>query len=187
MAFQHCIHADSGLKSWVKKQRTPPTREGSKLIQAVRKPTVKRSLLHPLTSRKHNKMANDEFMLWSASSDNLGMMSNRNISKRSVENISSPIPQSAEDMIDVVSAAQSFLPNQQQIHIVSNNNNNKVPYEHIDIPNKPRQGMPSPSSITEVKKKKGLFYNRESLMIICSLRIQAVFLPRNQQMEHQSL
>lgn len=152
MAFQHCIKADSGLKSWVKKQRTPPTRESSKLIQAVKKPAPKRSLLHPLASRK-NKMVNDEFMLWSTSSENLGMM-NRNMSKRSMENISSPIPliqpQNTE-MIDVISVAHTFLPNQQFASNVTPSQN-KVPYEHIDTPMKPRQGLSSPGSISEVYK-----------------------------------
>ncbi|KAI8884868.1 hypothetical protein K501DRAFT_247198 [Backusella circina FSU 941] len=131
LAFKHCVHADSGLRNFVKKERGAPVRESSKLIQPVKKPThVKRSLLHPLGARK-NKLLGEHDMIWSASSDNLVPLQ-----KRSIE-ISAPILISAAP-IDVIAATQTLVPNAYLNNDPQNENNNSRPYEHIDIPSRPR-------------------------------------------------
>lgn len=169
-AFQHCIKSNSGLRSWLKKTRIAPTRESSKLIQTVRRPTIKRSLLHPLVSRK-NKVAGEDLLLWSTSSENISQQSITG--KRSIDMISSPIPLvqpttptglENNQLTDVLSAAQALLPNQTLVNeqqTLYQKDNNKVPYEHIDTPSKPRYTTttsPPPSSIpqspVDVSKKK---------------------------------
>ncbi|KAI9360504.1 hypothetical protein BD770DRAFT_384255 [Pilaira anomala] len=166
IAFQHCINSNSGLKSWLKKTRVAPTRESSKLIQTVRRPTIKRSLLHPLVSRK-NKVAGEDLLLWSTSSESLSQQSITG--KRSIDMISSPIPLvqpttptglENNQLTDVLSAAQALLPNQTLVNeqqTLYQKDSNKVPYEHIDTPSKPRSSTttttttspPPPSSIPQ--------------------------------------
>jgi hypothetical protein len=46
VAYQDCVHANSGLTAWLKKPRTAPTREAVKWVP-TRKPTLKRSLFIP--------------------------------------------------------------------------------------------------------------------------------------------
>lgn len=144
-AFRHCINSNSGLRDWVKKSRIAPTREGSKLIQTVRRPTVKRSLLHPLSSSRKNKIAGDESLIWSASTESLSMSIVGG--KKSTDMISSPLPlvqPSGNDnqLTDVLSAAQALLPNQNLGQQQLNQKGNNVPYEHIDTPGRPRNTPP---------------------------------------------
>lgn len=151
VAFNHCINANSGLRSWMKRARVAPTRENSKLVQPARRATTKRSLLHPLSSRK-NKTAGDELLIWSSSSEHLSH------TKRSIDMISSPIPiqhsptpggvVNHSQLTDVLSAAQALLPNQNLFHQQQGFKQNKVPYDHIDTPSKPGQSSPAPSSPT---------------------------------------
>lgn len=145
VAFKHCINANSGMRAWIKKSRVAPTRENSKLVQSAnagRRPTMKRSLLHPLASRK-NKVAGDEQLIYSASSENLSIRSVT--SKKSTEMISSPMPliqqqqqQPQNDQItDIISTAHTLLPNR-QFSTNTTTQQNKVAYEHIDTPSRPR-------------------------------------------------
>lgn len=144
------------------------------MVQPARKPTVKRSLLHPLGNGRRNKSSEDGFLIWSASSDNLNF--NSNGSKKSIDVISSPViplahtpagggmsvtkesnnnrssgsssnknnkSNSDGELTDVLSAAQALLPNQQlaqqqQQGQQQKANINRVPYEHIDTPSRPR-------------------------------------------------
>lgn len=78
-------------------------------------------------------------MIWSTSTESLSV--NTNGGKKSIDTISSPLPlvQPIDNQLtDVLSAAQALLPNQnlgqQQMH----QKGNKVPYEHIDTPSRPR-------------------------------------------------
>ncbi|KAI8071953.1 hypothetical protein BDF21DRAFT_366294 [Thamnidium elegans] len=157
-AFQHCIKSNSGLRSWVKKARVAPTRESSKLMQTIRRPTIKRSLLHPLSSRK-NKVAGDDLLLWSTSSESLSVNST---GKKSIDMISSPIPlvqpsptglQNNHQLTDVLSAAQALLPNQNLANEqqILHQKGNKVPYEHIDTPSRPRHTQPISQSPVDCK------------------------------------
>lgn len=94
---------------------------------------MKRSLLHP---NRKNKVAGDELLIWSASSENISTR------KKSVDMISSPIPIIVDHtpLTDVLSAAQALLPNQiLDNHNTKSNITSKVPYHHIDTPSKPRQ------------------------------------------------
>ncbi|CEI98422.1 hypothetical protein RMCBS344292_12531 [Rhizopus microsporus] len=122
IAFNHCIQSNSGLKDWIKKPKAPPpVREGSKLIQtAHQKP--KRSLFSTL--RKGHKMSNhseEQLMFW-ASTDQLSQK------KKSTETLNQPT--------DILLAAQALLPNQQGSITIEPNQ--KAPYDHIDVPGKPR-------------------------------------------------
>ncbi|KAK4510737.1 uncharacterized protein ATC70_005170 [Mucor velutinosus] len=142
VAFQHCINANSGMRAWIKRSRVAPTRENSKLMQSTnagRKPTIKRSLLHPLASRK-NKMAGDELLIYSASSENLSIRSAA--SKKSIEMISAPMPliqpQQDDQITDIISAAHALLPNR-QFSTNTTAQEKKIPYEHIDTPSRPCQ------------------------------------------------
>lgn len=140
VAFKHCINANSGLRSWMKRARVAPTRENSKLIQPARKVQPKRSLLHPLGSRKNKA---DDLLIWSSSSEHLAH------GKRSIDMISSPIPiqrsstpeggANHSQPTDVLSAAQALLPNQNLFHQQQGFKSHKVPYDHIDTPSIPRQ------------------------------------------------
>ncbi|KAL7313881.1 hypothetical protein PS15m_007562 [Mucor circinelloides] len=161
VAFQHCINANSGMRAWIKRSRVPPTRDNSKLVQSVnagRKPTIKRSLLHPLASRK-NKVAGDELLVYSASSENLSIRSAT--SKKSIEMISSPMPliqqqpQQDDQITDIISTAHALLPNR-QFSTNTTTQQNKAPYEHIDTPSRPRQNTtvtttPASTSLSEFR------------------------------------
>ncbi|KAI8644591.1 hypothetical protein BD408DRAFT_412947 [Parasitella parasitica] len=148
VAFQHCIHADSGMRAWIKKSRAAPTRENCKLVQPAtvgRRPTFKRSLLHPLASRK-NKVAGDEQLIYSASSENLSARS-----AKSIEMISSPMPlvqqqQNDQHITDILSATHTLLPNK-QFSANTTTLPNKVPYEHIDTPSRPLQNATMTTTI----------------------------------------
>ncbi|GAN09266.1 hypothetical protein MAM1_0255c08791 [Mucor ambiguus] len=151
IAFQHCIHANSGMRAWIKRSRVAPTRENSKLVQSAtagRRPTIKRSLLHPLASRK-NKVAGDELLVYSASSENLSIRSAT--SKKSIEMISAPIlliqPQQDDQITDIISTAHALLPNR-QFSTNTTTQQNKVPYEHIDTPSRPRQNTTVTTTLT---------------------------------------
>ncbi|RCI04418.1 hypothetical protein CU098_010761 [Rhizopus stolonifer] len=155
LAFQHCINADSGMKKWIKRQRTEPAKENSRLVQPIRRPTIKRSLLHPLSSRKH-KGASEDFMIWTtASTDQLGLTVPTNTSilslssKKSADFVSSPTSIQEEQLTDVISAAHALLPNQQfsANTTTTSTTQKQIPYEHIDTPSRPRQ----PSGSTEFK------------------------------------
>jgi hypothetical protein len=139
------------MRAWLKKPRTPPARENSKLIQPARKPTVKRSLLHPLSS-KRNRIASEE-LLWSASTENLGTGSASIKSDKSAEMVHEPAPliQPNDQLTDVISAAHALLPNQQfSANATPLQQQNKVPYEHIDTPGRPRQSSPTSQSTNDV-------------------------------------
>ncbi|KAI8983891.1 hypothetical protein BDB01DRAFT_835498 [Pilobolus umbonatus] len=138
MAFEHCINADSGLRDFVKRERTSPSRESSKLMQTVRKSTIKRSLLHPL-STKRNK-AGDDLIFW-ASSDNVGSIPLQRTSVDTTSSAVQNISPSDNQPTDVLSAAQALLPDQSNANFTYNSTNtSKYPYEHIDYPSKPRTG-----------------------------------------------
>ncbi|KAL9543253.1 hypothetical protein MBANPS3_008204 [Mucor bainieri] len=151
VAFQHCIHANSGMRAWIKRTRVAPTRENSKLVQSAnagRKPTIKRSLLHPLASRK-NRVAGDELLIYSASSENLSIRSAT--SKKSIEMISAPMPliqpQQDDQITDIISTAHALLPHR-QFSTNTTTQQNKIPYEHIDTPSRPRQNTTVTTTFT---------------------------------------
>lgn len=161
------------MKDWIKKSRVAPTRENSKLIQTVRRPTIKRSLLHPLTSSRKNKIAGEESLIWSASTESLSL--NTSGIKKSVDMISSPLPLiqptigNDNQLTDVLSAAQALLPNQnlgpQQLH----QKGNKVPYEHIDTPSRPRQTPPVCQSPVDVSFIRCVFFKKKINYILILL------------------
>jgi hypothetical protein len=172
------------MTAWIKKSRVPPTRENSKLIQPVRKPTVKRSLLHPLAS-KRNRIASEE-LLWSASSENLsvGNATASIKSNKSAEMINTaPLIQENDQLTDVISAAHALLPNQQfsANATTPSQQQNKYPYEHIDTPGRPRQTSQSTNEVSLYLYIKQLVFD---LIFIYSLEITAVFLLLNQPMDH---
>lgn len=182
IAFKHCVNANSGMRAWIKRSRAAPTRENSKLVQSAnagRKPTIKRSLLHPLASRR-NKVAGDEFLIYSASSENLSIRSAT--SKKSIELISAPMPliqpQQQDDQItDIISTAHALLPNR-QFSTNTTTQQNKIPYEHIDTPSRPRQNTtvtttPTSTSLSEVslfwlERDNGSLMNPYSLKTIAA-------------------
>ncbi|OBZ82570.1 hypothetical protein A0J61_09379 [Choanephora cucurbitarum] len=147
LAFQHCIHADSGMKNWVKRSRTQPVRENSKLVQPIRRPTIKRTLLYPLSS-KRKQSSNDTLIPSSISADNLSLAgisehsASSSKSKESVDLVSSPTSLGQEEVLtDVILVAHALLPNQQfsANTTAAPTNENKTPYGHIDMPSHPRQ------------------------------------------------
>ncbi|KAI8363913.1 hypothetical protein BD560DRAFT_491427 [Blakeslea trispora] len=161
LAFQHCIHADSGMKNWVKRTRTQPTRENSKLVQSIKQPTIKRTLLHPLSSKK--KISVNDGLIGSTipqGNHNASGIIDRKTpsikSKKSIDFASPSVSINQEEVLtDVISVAHALLPNQQ----FSTNmtaapmNDNKVPYGHIDMPSRPQQ-LSSASSAENVHQLK---------------------------------
>lgn len=114
-------------------------------------------MLHPLSSRK-NKVAGDDLLLWSTSSESLGV---NTAGKKSIDMISSPIPlvqpsptdsQNNHQLTDVLSAAQALLPNQNLANEqqILHQKGNKIPYEHIDTPSRPRHTPPISQSPVDV-------------------------------------
>lgn len=152
------------MRAWLKKSRAPPTRENSRLVQSARKPTMKRSLLHPLSSKK-NRIANEE-LLWSASTENLGVGNASIRSNPSTDMICAPAPliqqnSQNDQLTDVISAAHALLPNQQFSANATTplQQQNKFPYEHIDTPGRPRQSPPTLQSTTDVSLCMGTVNN----------------------------
>ncbi|KAI8967948.1 hypothetical protein BDF20DRAFT_917194 [Mycotypha africana] len=67
-AFHQCMHADSSMRQWLKRKREAPKQENSRLIQTVRRSTVKKGFLTSLSGRKNKITSNDNvFQLTSGS------------------------------------------------------------------------------------------------------------------------
>ncbi|KAI9486432.1 MAG: hypothetical protein EXX96DRAFT_474831, partial [Benjaminiella poitrasii] len=156
LAFQHCINANSGMKKWIKRKRVAPTKEASKLIQPIRTSTIKRSLLHPLSSKKSSKGSTENLPLY-GSIDNSKKSTEAAVPMKNSSNMPFiPENNDAQSTRDDLSAAQVYLSaTNNEHHFLANTtiaeNYSKMLYVHIDTPGRPRQKSAS-TTTSEVRR-----------------------------------
>ncbi|KAI7906942.1 uncharacterized protein BX663DRAFT_482629 [Cokeromyces recurvatus] len=151
LAFEHCINANSGMKKWVKRTRVAPTRQDSKLIRPIRASTIKRTLLNPLSSKRNKREELSNNVLLPDTTENY--KKTKKSAKISMNTYHLPFISEYQDdpshppMRDVLSAAYAFLPTTSNDDHPSLKNisdySNKIQYEHIDIPGRPRHILTS--------------------------------------------
>ncbi|KAI8341505.1 hypothetical protein BC941DRAFT_417093 [Chlamydoabsidia padenii] len=129
-ALQHCIHADSGLASWIERQsnQSSPIAALSSLPSSwtLKKP-IKRSLLQHLPGRKHKNMTED---LWHHTNKLTNSIQMRQDS--TIDNMMPPI--------DVLCTANALMPASSSVDIhqsIGKKYTNKKPYDHVDTPKRP--------------------------------------------------
>ncbi|CAO3679876.1 unnamed protein product [Rhizopus stolonifer] len=123
LAFQHCVQSDGGLRHWINKEkRPPPTKGNSTLIQPINQKS-RRSIFSSIRRNyRASRQPEEQPIYWSSNEQT-------DQSEKSTESLEN-------QPTDILLAAQALLPNQQDSITIKFNN--KAPYEHIDVPGRPR-------------------------------------------------
>ncbi|KAI9258566.1 hypothetical protein BY458DRAFT_517941 [Sporodiniella umbellata] len=126
-AFQHCVQSDSGLRRWLEKTKKPvPVKESKKTaIQPISRKT-RRSILSSIR-RSHRQEA---AIFW----------------PHSHVPVETPAEALETQPTDLLLAARALLPNQHETITIKFNH--KPPYEHIDVPAKPKRPLDVSDSLS---------------------------------------